>query len=156
MRTLVMPLLLMLAGRLASDGQSTNEPFKVRGTVVGIGTVTGMTLAHPHRYVRIDPSRLGVTVRVESVQTPLTNHMKGSLLTFSSGVNTNFFPRAMVQGAAYDFVISRKADRPASTSEDFEFKAPPKLVSQQGGPANRSQPVSPTTNTTPAAVGSGR
>jgi len=156
MRTPLTLLLWVLLAALSSHGQGTNEIFKMRGTVVATRALTGLTFANPHRYVRIDPPDLSITVRVESVEPALTNHLKGSLATFSSLVQSNFFPGDAARGATYDFVLSRKAGRSASASEQFELKAPPKLVSQPDGSANRSQPVSPGTNSTSLPAGSGR
>ena len=115
-----------------------------------------MTFANPHRNVRIDPPDLSITVRVESVEPALTNYLKGSLARFSSLVQSNFFPRDVARGATYDFVLSGKTGRSGSASEQFEFKAPARLVSQPSGAANRSQPVSLGTNSTLLPAGSGR
>src|SRR2546426_599777 len=106
MRTLLTLLLWVFFAALTSHGQGTNEIFKMKGTVVATRALTGVTFANPYRYVPIDPADLSITVRVESVEPALTNYLKGSLATFSTLVQSNFFPRDAARGAVYDFVLS--------------------------------------------------
>jgi hypothetical protein len=154
MKRPIATLLVGLVAALAPDAQSTNEVFRMRGTVVSASRLEGLTLANPHRFVRLDPPQLSLTVRIESMAPQLTNYVKGSLVTFSSSGQSNLFPREAVRGATYDFVMSHKAN--GSASEPFELKAPPKPVNQPDGSVNRSQPVRPETNPTSSAPGSNR
>lgn len=154
MKTVLMLPVMVLLAKLTSYAQSTNELFKMRGTVVGTGTVAGITFANPHSHVRIEPPDLSMTVRVDSTTPLLPGYTNGAFVTFSSRAQSNFFPRHTIRGATYDFVIARRVG--TSASEQLEFKAPPKLVGQPGGPANRSQPVRSETNSTSPAAGSGR
>jgi hypothetical protein len=126
--------------------------LKLRGTVVSTSVLSGVTLANPHHFIRIDPPELTFTVRVKSVLPPLSGYTNGSLVSFSSR-DQALYPTGMVQGATYDLVVLRKVER---SWEPFELQARPKLISQPNGAANRSQPVQLDTNRAPGAAGSGR
>src|SRR5437879_3312312 len=107
MKVLTAIFVLGLVAVPASNVQSTNEVFKMRATVVSMGRVDGFT-PPGGAYVRFDRPRFSLTVRVESIVPPLTNHVKGSLMRFSFSAPANFFAANAAPGNLYDFVISPK------------------------------------------------
>ena len=125
---LILLTLCLAATRTLAQG--TNEMLKLRGSVISTGIVSGVTLANPHHFIRIDPPERSFTVRVESILPSLRDYTNGSRVSFSSR-NQALYPTGMVRGATYDLVVLRKAERSASSGEPFELQAPPKLVSQQ-------------------------
>src|SRR2546426_3148454 len=99
-----------------APAQNTNETFKLRATVVSTSRLSGVTLANPHHFMPINPPELTLTTRVKSIVPALGNYTNGSLLGFSSH-KQSLYPTGVVQGATYDFVVSRKTGQTSTAWE---------------------------------------
>ena len=150
-----LPLFIFCLLAAGAPAQNTNDIFRLRATVVSASRLTGVTLANPHQFIPMNPPELTFTVRVKSILPALANYTNGSLLGFSSH-QQSLYPTGIVQGATYDFVVSRKTGQTLTAWEPFDLHAPPRLVSQPDGAVNQSQPGRSETNQQSAAAGSGR
>jgi len=100
---------IVFVGSLETHAAASDQPFSLRAKILNVVSIQSPSVAAlPPNYLRTDiDANFAVTMRVISINPPLTNFTKGRTVTFAIHSPSQLFGSSKSNGKTYDFVLHR-------------------------------------------------